>query len=436
MKRCKICGQLCDDAVKVCPACKNSEFFTERTPYSDAYNTGSNPWMNNDQNVENNPWTNNNQNIGNNSGMNNNQNVGNNPWMNNDQNMANNPNMNYGMPMGFQTGGEKMSRRTFYKRCIPPALKNQMTAAYIILALNLIIFAAMGIIYEEKQRFLDVAILAVIFLGLLFTKHVIFAVIDVLYFGISFLLTIVTRQTPTGYLAVIIAAMLIPATSRMGKLWRRYKRTGEYIDYTTFVPVKRRWPVYLVSVLIVLILGGAGLYLMSGGSGAYEEGKWDGNIYENEYLEFQMELPVKSGWKISDEEELEELNSQTENEAGFANTEKFDFLVSNSSKSASVMLLHMKSSLSEEDAFEQIKNSLVESFRKEYGSTPNIVDSGEEVLAGKSYHFVTVKGTLIGLSLYQSIYVRKEGREICELGFSGLSEDVLEELRGYITYKE
>ena len=387
MKRCKVCGQMCDDSVKLCPVCKNSEFAEVQQPEGMYGNPDS--WADNGQNI------------------------------------------NGGMPTGFQTGGEPMNKRAFYKRCIPPAFKSQMAAGYIILAVNIILFAIMGILYDETIRFIDVGIMSVILLGLVLTKHVVFAVADTMYFIAVFVIAIVMQQRSAGFIPLVIAGILIPTTSRIGKLWRRYKRTGEYIDYSRFAGTGRRWPVYVLLVIVLIGLTGGGMFLMDSGAGSYEQGKWTDSLYENEYMELQMQLPDKSGWKITDEDELDELNAEAREEAGIMSYEQFDFVATNTSENASIMLLHLKTSVSGEEAYEQIKEGLVESYRQQYGQKPEVIDDVDRVLAGSRYYYLRVKSTVMGVTLYQSLYVRKIGREVCEISMSAADEDALDEMEGF-----
>lgn len=418
MKRCKICGQMCDDSVKLCPVCKNSEFTEVQQPEGMYGNPGS--WADTGQNMNGGS-----QNINGGAWKGGGQNINGGSWNDGGRNM------NGGMPTGFQTGGEPMNKKMFYKRCIPPAFKSQMAAGYMILAVNIILFAVMGILYDETVRFIDVGIMSVILLGLVLTKHVVFAVADTMYFIVAYIIAIVMQQRSAGFIPLVIAGILIPTTSRIGKLWRRYKRTGEYIDYSRFAGTRRRWPVYVLLVIVLIVLAGGGMLLMDSGTGSYEQGKWTGSLYENEYMELELQLPDKSDWKITDEEDLDELNAEAREEAGIMSSEQFDFVVTNTSENASIMLLHLKTSLSGEEAYEQIKEGLAESYRQQYGQKPEVVDDVDRLLADSRYYYLRIKSTVMGMPLYQSVYVRKIGREVCEISMSAADEDALDEMEGF-----
>lgn len=402
MQQCQICGRQCQDNVKFCPSCGNNNFaqITEnQQPEQNADAAAQNGYQNQPEYS-----------------------------YSYGQNQANDQD-----PFAQET---KMTKNQFYKRCIPSNLKGEMNTAYGILILNLVVFLGLMFWYEEPERLLDCAVLAVILLGLILTKSLVFAIIDAAYFTFAFILSFVQNQRGTGLLAIIVAFSLVPATYKIGKLWKQYKSTGEYVDYTagtTNAAKKKSKTAIVISVaafLIMIVAVCAGLiFLRDGGFSSFERGSWEGTRYENESLNLAIDLP-SSSWRIFEEEELEELNEEAKSQAGFAKTEEFDCMVQNLAAGSNIMILHLKGSFSEKEAIEEIKTNLTESYRKQYG-VPIITEAGKKKLGGETYTCLEVRVSIYGVSMYQRVYVGKVGRELCEIGFTGPDKETIDEMEQF-----
>lgn len=402
MQQCQICGRQCEDNVKFCPSCGNSNFTRITEDGQQELDDMGKVVQDSNQSQP-------------------------------GYSYSYNQNHAYSQPQ--PDNGTKMTKSQFYKRCVPSDLKGQMTSGYAILILNLVVFAGLAFWYEEPVRLLDCGVLAVILLGLVFTKSLIFAIVDAAYFTVACILSMMKDQRATGILAIIVAFSLLPATYKIGKLWRRYKKTGEYVDYSGAVPnagKKSRTAaivIGIVSVMAVVAICAGLIFFQDGGFSSFERGSWEGKHYENESLKLAVDLPDGS-WVISDEDELEELNDEARSEAGFAKTEEFDCMVQNLATGSNFMILHLKGSFSEEEAVEEIKTNLTESYRQQYG-VPTITNAGRKKLGGETYTCLDIRISIYGASMYQRIYVRKVGREICEVGFTGLDRGAISEMEQF-----
>lgn len=416
MKRCQICGQLCDDNVKFCTSCGNNNFTQESQQTEQAFQTGQSDYS----------WS---TGIG---------------ELKGDTNHPLNASsvsqgiysyeQNHMGEQGVINHGQPMTKSQFYKSCVPSHLKNKMAGGYAILILNFVVFLGLAVWYEEPLRLVDCVVLLVILLGLMLTKNLGFAIADAVYFTFSFLITLLMQQRAAGILAIIIAFSLIPVTYRIGKLWRNYQRTGEYVCYNMEAIEKKsagRIATVLLSIAGIALVIVAMIYMQDGGFSSFESGTWDGLHYENESLNLSVDVPSGS-WKISEEEELQELTEQAKIQAGYKKAEEFESMVTNLMSSSSFMILHIKGSISEQEAVTTIKDNLTASYQKKYGY-PSIVNAGKKILAGEEYTRLDVRVSMYGMNLYQRIYVKKVGREICELVFSGKDQEQLDEMEEFVS---
>lgn len=422
MKRCKICGQMCDDNVKFCPACGNKEFMEERQADGNAPHNvteGINAQQGARQAV-NAADTYAGQNT-------------------NTSQVTDQGSYNYGNPgSGYQTAGNQpMTKGQFYKMCVPQKLKSDLTVGYVILLLNIVVFAFMGIWYEEPMRFIDVGMLLFIYIGLLVTKHVAFAVLDAVYFLAGMIISVMSEQRFAGYLALIVAIALIPSTSKIGKLWKQYKQTGVYTPVMEPVKKKKTGKIVLSVILILLVIGAAGAgvyYFADGGKGSFVSGEWSGNTYTNEFMGLKLEVPQDGQWEIVDDDELEDYNDDVDDGGTFGQSEKADCMVQkNTLTGGNIMIIHLKGSISEDKAYDSIKENLQKGYQEQYGAVSMLIDSKDRYFAGQDYRFMKFKVTMMGASIYQEIYVKKIGKEICEIGITGYSEEELKEMEAFIS---
>lgn len=329
----------------------------------------------------------------------------------------------YDNPQANQpASGRRMSRLEFCRNCVPPDLKKELNVAYGILILNIILASVMYYWFDESAYLLDIGILLIIYLGLVFTKHTAFAILNLLYFGASAIYKIVVihngRSVRSAVWMILTAFAVISVTRKVGHLWKEHKRTGMYVDYRKTPGAKNASvgkSIMKIAFIAVLVIGG--IYLAMLGKqkwfSSFEAGTWKGDEYINTSLDMKIDLSGEE-WYVCDAQEIKAINDEMKAENMFSTSATCEVMAYDETNGF-VIALYYASCINAVDVEQkELEESIVETYTQDYGSA-NIVNRGQCTLAGQQYNYFDVfsAAEYEGYYDYERYLLKKVGGKLC-----------------------